>query len=114
MSSTADRQTRAAALFRTKEHGLDYVKVAIRTVELIIAEAIDVCSFCSDLMAFLICAQPSPSLDRSQLFDASADILDRQVQLVRSVEWLTFDRSTYLDAQLQANAIIRMFLSIGR
>lgn len=43
-------------------------------------------------------------------FDAYARLDARQLELIRSLEWLTFDPSTYSAALSQANALARHFL----
>jgi len=38
----------------------------------------------------------------------------REMELIRSIEWLTCDKETYLDALTQANALMRYFLCESR
>ncbi|KAM0786333.1 hypothetical protein ACM66B_001806 [Microbotryomycetes sp. NB124-2] len=91
----SDKQSRKVALLQAHEHGLDLAKIACRTVELIL----------SDLQEDL------PDLDAFGPLDAHARVDERQLELIRSLEWLTFDSSTYADALQQANALARHFLS---
>jgi nuclear pore complex protein Nup107 len=94
ISAQSDRATRRDALFKCKETGIDFALVAIRVVELIVAEALE----------------ESPELDSSRLFNPAVALSHQQLQLIRSLEWLSFDRATYVQAHLQANALIRWFL----
>ncbi|KAK4050269.1 Nucleoporin nup84 [Microbotryomycetes sp. JL201] len=91
----SDKQSRKLALLQAREHGLDLAKIACRTVELIL----------SDLQNNL------PDLDAFGPLDAHARVDARQLELIRSLEWLTFDPATYTDALQQANALARHFLS---
>lgn len=46
--------------------------------------------------------------------DVYARLDERQVELIRSLEWLTIDSSTHAHALTQANALIRYFLGQSR
>ncbi|KAK4051974.1 Nucleoporin nup84 [Microbotryomycetes sp. JL221] len=91
----SDKESRKIALLKTHEHGLDLAKIACRTVELVL----------SDL------SEDLPDLNAFGPFDAHAKVDDRQLELIRSLEWLTFDPATYTEALQQANALARHFLS---
>ncbi|KAI5475321.1 nuclear pore complex protein Nup107 [Pseudohyphozyma bogoriensis] len=93
----SDRASRQAALLKAREHGLELAKIACRTVELILA----------DIREELPVEEPSA-------FDAYARVDGRQLELIRSLEWLTFDHSTYPEALTQANALTRFFLSTDK
>ncbi|GAA99622.1 uncharacterized protein L969DRAFT_86891 [Mixia osmundae IAM 14324] len=94
----ADTLTRRTALLRTLEHGLDLRRVALRTVQLIIADS------------FL---EIPDEEDVVQLL-SQARLDDRDDTLIRALQWLTFDSRTYRDALLQANALCRYFLTCGK
>lgn len=89
-----DLASRQAALLKAREHGLDLKKIACRTVELVLS------SIWEDL----------PEMSTGSAFDAYAGLSARELALIRSLEWLIFDRSTYPEALTQANALIRYFL----
>lgn len=55
--------------------------------------------------------QDLPEADADTPFDAYVRIDARQLELIRSLEWLTFDISTYSEALTEANALARHFLS---
>lgn len=93
-----DLASRQAALLKAREHGLDLKKIACRTVELILS------SIREDL----------PAMSTGSAFDAYAGLTLRELELIRSLEWLSFDRSTYPEALVQANALIRYFLCTFR
>lgn len=44
---------------------------------------------------------------------SSSQASEKEVDLIRSVEWLTFDPTTYPEALVHANALIRYFLCAG-
>ncbi|KAL8276505.1 hypothetical protein RQP46_011106 [Phenoliferia psychrophenolica] len=92
----SDVENRRAALLQAREHGLDLASIAFRTVEIILDDTL---STTPDL------ASPH------SVFDAYATLDSHQLLLIRSLEWLTFDGSTYGAALQQANALVRHFLS---
>ncbi|SCZ87891.1 BZ3500_MvSof-1268-A1-R1_Chr2-3g05359 [Microbotryum saponariae] len=98
----SDRQSRKLALLKASEHGLDLAAIACRTVELVLQDVRD------DILPEL---NEDRRLGSSEAFDAYARIDARQLELIRSLEWLTFDRRTYSEALTQANALTRYFLS---
>ncbi|SCV74874.1 BQ2448_7903 [Microbotryum intermedium] len=98
----SDRQSRKLALLKASEHGLDLAAIACRTVELVLQDVRD------DMLTEL---NEDRRLGSSEAFDAYARIDARQLELIRSLEWLTFDRRTYSEALTQANALTRYFLS---
>lgn len=109
-----DRHTRQTALQRAHEHGLDLAKIACRTVELVLAEIGEVSHTGPKIMMVHILKLHSQSRLPDQnisLFNSDARLNPRQLELIRSLEWLTFDQCTYTDALTQANALARYFLS---
>ncbi|KDE06383.1 hypothetical protein MVLG_03290 [Microbotryum lychnidis-dioicae p1A1 Lamole] len=98
----SDRQSRKVALLKASEHGLDLAAIACRTVELVLQDVRD------DILPEL---NEDRRLGSSEAFDAYARIDAHQLELIRSLEWLTFDRRTYSEALTQANALTRYFLS---
>ncbi len=51
-----------------------------------------------------------PEMSTGSAFDAYAGLTRRETELIRSLEWLVFDHSTYPEALDQANALVRYFL----
>ncbi|KAM0749487.1 nuclear pore protein 84/107 [Meredithblackwellia eburnea MCA 4105] len=94
----SDKESRRAALLKATEHGLDVAKIACRTVEYILADI----------------REDLPILEFNSPFDAYARLDPRQLELIRSLEWLTFDPSTYAEALTQANALARYFLATDK
>lgn len=109
-----DRNTRQIALQRAHEHGLDLAKIACRTVELVLAEISEVSNVRAKILVVRLlksCPQNPLPEQNDSLLDSDARLNPRQLELIRSLEWLTFDPSTYTDALMQANALARYFLS---
>lgn len=67
-------------------------------------------SSCGHRLKRNLTVQDLPSMSADSEFDAYARLDPRQLELIRSLEWLTFDHSTYPDALSQANALTRYFL----
>lgn len=94
ISAESSRSERQQALSRTREHDLDFASVAIRTTQIIIETSLS-----------------PPELNRDLLFSPELPESAAIESLVRSLEWLSFDRATYVEALLQSNALIRWFMS---
>ncbi|KAG0142764.1 hypothetical protein CROQUDRAFT_662084 [Cronartium quercuum f. sp. fusiforme G11] len=94
----ADRQTRRTALLRAMEHGLDLSRVACTAVTMTL----------KDIQQ----AKLSSNRDHG-LHWFTRELTEKQTELIRSLEWLTIDQTTYFDALVQANSLIRYFLSSG-
>ncbi|GAA5888035.1 hypothetical protein JCM5296_005411 [Sporobolomyces johnsonii] len=94
----SDIASRHLALRKSLEHSLSLPSIARRTVSLILSSA-------------LSSPAPLPTSARAQAVDAYARVDARQLELIRSLEWLTAEKETYVDALGQANALMRYFLS---
>lgn len=90
LESTSEE--RRSALMGAATNGLDVGAIARRTVEYILED-----------LSF-------EWLDRPLSMNVSARLDPREAELVRSVEWLSFAETTYVDALQQANALVRFFL----
>ncbi|BGP25923.1 hypothetical protein JCM10295v2_004866 [Rhodotorula toruloides] len=93
----SDIHARHLALRKSREHGLSLPLIARRTVEL-------------TLSSTLATLPPSFALPATGL-DAHARVDAQQLELIRSLEWLTAEKETYEDAIEEANALARWFLS---
>ncbi|GAA5834612.1 hypothetical protein JCM3766R1_003616 [Sporobolomyces carnicolor] len=94
----SDLASRHLALRKCLDHNLSLPAIARRTVTLILSSA-------------LSSPPPLPASARAQAVDAYARVDGRQLELIRSLEWLTAEKETYLDALSEANALARYFLS---
>jgi nuclear pore complex protein Nup107 len=93
----SDVSSRHLALRKCLDHNLSLPAIARRTVTLILSSA-------------LSSPPPLPASARAQAIDAYARVDGRQLELIRSLEWLTAEKETYLDALSEANALTRYFL----
>ncbi|GAA5933388.1 uncharacterized protein JCM15063_001302 [Sporobolomyces koalae] len=94
----SDITSRHVALRKCLDHNLSLPAIARRTVTLILSSALS--------------SSPSlPSSARAQAVDAYARVDASQLELIRSLEWLTAEKETYIDALSEANALTRYFLS---
>lgn len=96
-----DRTRRHAALQAANSNGLDMASIAKRVTEITVE------SISMELPDFSA-AKASFGLDA---LVSSSQASEKEVDLIRSVDWLTFDPSTYQEALCHANALIRYFLS---
>jgi nuclear pore complex protein Nup107 len=95
-----DRTERRNALLHTRANGLDLASTARRVVELTLNDIYtELPDFDAATAAFGLL--PGQGNDQGT---------QREQELVRSVEWLTFDPETYPDALRQANALMRYFM----
>lgn len=95
-----DRQERRNALLQSKANGIDMANTARRVVELSLNDVYaELPDFDAATAAFGLL--PGQGSDQGT---------QREQELVRSVEWLTFDPETYPDALRQANALMRYFM----
>ncbi|KAG5649869.1 hypothetical protein H0H81_001706 [Sphagnurus paluster] len=97
---TADTTERRLALTRARDHGLDMDRVAVATAERTIDKAFELLPLLKGPLPSIIALQPPPS--------------DPELFLLRSIEWTTYNDSTYATALEQANVILRYFLGAGR
>ncbi|GAA6058971.1 hypothetical protein JCM10212_001681 [Sporobolomyces blumeae] len=94
----SDVTSRHVALRKSLDHNLSLPAIARRIVTLVLSSA-------------LSAPQPPRTSARAQAVDAYARIDARQSELIRSLEWLTAEKETYVDALSQANALTRYFLA---
>jgi nuclear pore complex protein Nup107 len=98
LSTSADE--RRAALVRAREHGLDVQAVAIAAAEHTINRAFaGLSSLKGDLPEIRLVAPDEPG--------------EARLLLLRSIEWTTFNETTYATALKHANVILRYFLACG-
>ncbi|PLW05765.1 hypothetical protein PCANC_25632 [Puccinia coronata f. sp. avenae] len=98
LGPSADLPTRRVALLRALEHGLDLSRVACTAVKLTLQE---------------ITRTSLESNREHGLNKFSHQLTDKQRELIRSLEWLIIDPVTYLEALIQADSLIRYFLTAG-
>lgn len=96
----SDRAQRYAALQAAASNGLHIPDIVRRVTEL----TVDGVS--ANLPDF---AAATASFGLEAIL-ASTQASDKEVDLIRSVEWLTFDETTHREALAHANALIRYFL----
>ncbi|WOO81998.1 Nuclear pore complex protein [Vanrija pseudolonga] len=100
MDPNATRQQKQEALLRAKQYNLDVAIIAKETVRLILEDA----------FAFI----PSLSTDQPDITSFSASLTERDVQLIRSIEWLTMVPETLAEALVRSNDVARYFLALGQ
>ncbi len=111
MDINASREAKAHALRQAEEHNLDLAAVARCTVDLVFDDLFPtIMSDFDELSGFGTKGGPG-KLDAAR-FDIRLDT--NEETLVRAIDWLTFDSSTYADAIIQSNVLTRLFLSTGR
>lgn len=96
---------------RARQHNLDVGVIAKETVRMVLEQAFLVSSYRSFFDGQLI-SKDIPSLSRHQPDVASlaTGLDERDVFLIRSVEWLTFLPETADEALIKSNAVARYFL----
>ncbi len=115
MDVNASREAKAHALRQAEEHNLDLAAVARCTVEIVFDELFP--SIMSDFgepagFGSASKTRAGPGKLDAIKFDMRLDATEEA--LVRAIDWLTFDASTFADAITQSNALTRLFLSTGR
>ncbi|KAI0804804.1 nuclear pore protein 84/107 [Irpex lacteus] len=100
LALSADVAERRLALTRARDHGLDMERVAVATAERTIERAFEELPVPRGPLPVVSAPQPAPS--------------DKELLLVRSIEWTTFMDSTYDTALEQAVVILRYLLGCGR
>lgn len=110
---------REVALRRCQEHDLDVSDVIIKTQAIIRDEVILVgCRSCGPLQyrrtlkRHLSRVQnfPRPDGPLPPILKEATVLMQDELRLCLSVEWLTYDSSTYTQLLSQGNAVIRLFL----
>ncbi|GAA5902150.1 hypothetical protein JCM8208_002489 [Rhodotorula glutinis] len=94
----SDVNSRHVALRKSREHGLSLPAIARRTVELVLSSS-------------LASSAPSGVAPHARTVEAFARVDAAQMELIRSLEWLTAEKETYEDAVKEGNALARWFLS---
>ncbi|SNX87618.1 nucleoporin [Melanopsichium pennsylvanicum] len=114
MEVLADRDAKAHALRQAEEHNLDLAAVARCTVDIVFDELFPTIMSDFDESSGFGGAFKANGLGKFEAvkFDVRLDATEEA--LVRAIDWLTFDPSTYADAITQSNALTRLFLSTGR
>ncbi|WVR00241.1 hypothetical protein IAU59_007383 [Kwoniella sp. CBS 9459] len=100
MDPNATREQRMEALSRAKQHNLDVAIIAKETVRMILSEAFE------DI--------PALSTSDPDITAISVGLSERDVQLIRSIEWLTMMPETLDEALIKANDVARYFLALGQ
>ncbi|WWD19594.1 hypothetical protein CI109_104056 [Kwoniella shandongensis] len=100
MDPSAARETRREALSRAKQHNLDVAIIAKETVRMVLSEAFD------DI--------PSLSIAEPDITAVSAGLTERDVYLIRTIEWLTMMDETMGEALIKSNDVARYFLALGQ
>lgn len=111
INPNASKDVRMQALLRAKQHHLDVEVIAKETVRKILEEAFAVRS------ARLIRVQadhlqsiPSLASDQPDITSFSNGLSERDVYLIRSLEWLTLMPETADQALIKSNDVARYFL----
>lgn len=115
MDPSATREARREALMRARQHNLDVGVIAKETVRMVLEQAFLVSSF---RFRFLVIADgkdiPSLSHHQPDVASLAVGLDERDVFLIRSVEWLTFLPETADEALVKSNAVARYFLALGQ
>ena len=112
MDPNATREQKAEALNRAKQHNLDIAAIVTQTVRMILEEAFAVSSTLRVEWPRLTFVQSIPSLmgDQPDPTHLRTGLDERDVHLIRSIEWLTMVSETADEALVQSNAVARYFL----
>jgi nuclear pore complex protein Nup107 len=100
MDPNATAQQKQDALMLAKQHSLDVATIAKLTVSHILKHEFETI--------------PALSTDQPDITAFSARLDERDVRLIRSLEWLTFVPETRGEALVRANDITRYFLALGK
>jgi len=92
----SDVHSRHVALRKSREHGLSLPAIARRTVELVLSSS--------------LASSPLGAAPHARTIEAFARVDAAQMELIRSLEWLTAEKETYEDAVKEGNALARWFL----
>ncbi|KAK4685830.1 hypothetical protein P7C73_g4306, partial [Tremellales sp. Uapishka_1] len=101
MDPNATREARMTALNRAQQYNLDIAVIAKETVRMVLAEAF---------------SQTIPALSASQpdITGYRTGLSERDVYLIRSIEWLTMIPETIGEALRKSNDVARYFLALGQ
>lgn len=94
-------EAKQAALLRAESHDLDVAAVAISAVSMIFEEIFP------SLM-------PTLAVPKTPLAELSIALSPAEERLIKAIDWLCIHESTHVDAIVQANALMRLFLNNGR
>ncbi|ODN81544.1 hypothetical protein L202_01963 [Cryptococcus amylolentus CBS 6039] len=100
MDPSASKEARSEALLRAQKHSLDTALIARETVRLSLEEAIP--------------TSLSTAFVEPDILPLSVGLTERDVGLIRSIEWLTFIGETGEDVVVRGNQLVRFFLSQGQ
>ncbi|CCF49257.1 hypothetical protein NDA11_004835 [Ustilago hordei] len=115
MDVNASREAKAHALRQAEQHNLDLAAVARCTVDIVFDELFGtILSDFDESAGFggALKSRAGPGKLDAIKFDVRLDA--NEEALIRAIDWLTFDPTTYVDAMTQSNALTRLFLSTGR
>jgi nuclear pore complex protein Nup107 len=112
MDPNATKESRREALMRARQHNLDVASIAKETVRMVLEQAFLVSQPYLLDSAGAELFQDIPALSRNQPDVASlvTGLNERDVYLIRAVEWLTFLTETADEALIKSNAVARYFL----
>lgn len=100
------------ALSRAKQHKLNVAVIAKEVVRLILEEAFAVSPTSVRVSSLAYNAQTIPSLssDQPDVANFVTGLSERDVYLIRSIEWLTMMPETMDEALVKSNDVARYFL----
>jgi nuclear pore complex protein Nup107 len=118
MDPNATKEARMEALGRAKTHNLDIATITRETVRLILEEAFAVSQYAIDpdlsmrspADNFFIQTIPALSSEQPDISSFATSLSERDVYLIRAIEWLTFVPETAEDALIKSNDVLRYFL----
>lgn len=96
MDPDTSLEERRHALVQVQPYGMDPAIVARKTVELVLTALVPIIA------------------EEAEIREWNASLSFDERRLILSVDWLTFFDATYPDAVVQANAMMRVFMSTGR
>ncbi|EIW72067.1 hypothetical protein TREMEDRAFT_66694 [Tremella mesenterica DSM 1558] len=100
MDPNTTKEERMRALSRAKQHDLDVAIIARETVRMIIEEA--------------FATIPPLTVELPDITSIVSGLSERDVYLIRSIEWLTMVPETFTDALVKSNDLARYFLALGQ
>ncbi|RSH80942.1 Nucleoporin nup84 [Apiotrichum porosum] len=100
MDPNATREVKQEALLRAKQYNLNVTIIAKLTVSEILKSEFE--------------HIPALALGQPDMTTFSTGLSERDVRLIRSIEWLTMVPETYDEALLRSNDVARYFLALGQ